>query len=386
MSKTILYALAFIALGILTGSLGPTLPALAAHTQTTTSQISWLFIARSLGMISGGLLLGKLYDRWPGHPLLGGALLTAAGLFALLPSARWLSALVVLFVLVGLTLSLLNVGGNTLIVRVHGARVGPYMSLIHFAYGLGGLLTPLLARPFAGWPDTVKWTYLTLAIVILPAGLALFTLASPPLQHHTEHAAPDAKLTRPLALLLLFLFTEVGAEGAISGWIFTYARTQLANEDLAFYINSGFWAAFTLGRLLGIPLAWRWSEQRIIAGQLVGWLALTALALWLPNPTHAAWLLSVGSGFGMAPIFPMTLAWTQRTLHLSGQIAGWILVVSSLGSMLLPWLVGQLFERVGAQVLPGIVLGDLCLALVLLTSLLLQRRAAAQPLTAKIAA
>lgn len=329
-----------------------------------------------MGTISGGLLLGKLYDRLPGHPLLGGALLVAAALFALVPQAHGLGVLAFLFVLVGLSLSLLNVGGNTLIVRVHGARVGPFLSLIHFAYGLGGLLTPLIARPFAAWPEALKWTYLTLAAAMVPAALALFTQASPPAQPHAEHRTTTAQLTRPIALLLLFFFTEVGAEGAISGWLFTYARTRLTNEDLAFYINSAFWAAFTLGRLIGIPLAWRWSEQRIIAGQLGGWLLLTAGALLVADPIRSAWLLALGSGFGMAPIFPVALAWTQRTLHLSGQIAGWILVASSLGAMVLPWLIGQLFERLGAQVLPGVVLADLCLALGLLAALLRQRRAA----------
>jgi FHS family Na+ dependent glucose MFS transporter 1 len=374
MFKTILYVLAFIALGIITASLGPTLPMLAAQTQTTTSQISWLFIARSMGTISGALVLGKLYDRYAGHPLLGGALVGAAGVFALIAGAQWLGTVAVLFVIVGWALALINVGGNTLIVLVHGARVGPFLSLIHFAYGLGGLLAPLVARPFAARAEAVRLTYLALAALIVPAGLILFGAASPALHAHGQTQAAPAKLTRPILLLLLFFFFEVGAEGAVSGWLFTYASARLGNEAPAFYINSAFWAAFTLGRLLSIPLALRFSERRLVTAHLLGWLTLSVLAPLLPNVTASLWVLAIGSGLGMAPIFPLALAWTQRTLHLSGQISGWILVAAALGAMILPWLVGQLFEPFGARVLFWLVNADLLLALGMLRLLLVQSR------------
>jgi MFS transporter, FHS family, Na+ dependent glucose transporter 1 len=308
MSKTILYVLAFIALGLITASLGPTLPALAAYTQTTTSQISWLFIARSIGTISGALLLGKLYDRYAGHPLLGGALVGAAVVFALIAGVQWLGAVAALFIVVGWALSLINVGGNTLIVLVHGTRVGPFLSLIHFAYGLGGLLAPLVAKPFAAQTDAVKLTYLALAALIAPAGLLLFGAASPALRTHSEGHVAQAKLTRPVLLLLLFLFFEVGAEGAVSGWLFTFARERLGQEDPAFYVNSAFWAAFTIGRLLSIPLAMRFSERRIVTAHVAGWLGVSVLATVLPPTPASLWLLALGSGLGMAPIFPLTLA------------------------------------------------------------------------------
>jgi fucose permease len=379
MSKTLLYVLAFIALGLITASLGPTLPMLAAHTQTTTSQISWLFIARSTGTISGALLLGKLYDRQAGHPLLGGALLGTALIFACIAGAHWVGAVAALFVFVGWALSLINVGGNTLIVMVHGARVGPFLSLIHFAYGLGGLLAPLVAKPFATRADAVRQTYLALAALIVPAGLLLLSAASPLVQPHREKHGSSAKLTRPVALLLLFFFFEVGAEGAMSGWLFTYASVRLQHETQAFYINSAFWAAFTFGRLASIPLTMRFSERQIITVHLTGWLALSLLVTGLPNTPMAAWVLALSAGLGMAPIFPLALAWTQRSWHLSGQLSGWILMASSLGAMVLPWLIGQLFEPFGAPVLLRIVNTDLLAALGLLWLLLRQARADAPP-------
>lgn len=374
MTRTILYTLAFIALGLITGSLGPTLPALAAHTGASTGEISLLFITRATGTIIGALVLGKLYDRHAGHPLLAGALLVAAATFALVPNLRWLWALALLFVLGGIASSTINVGGNALIALMHGARVGPFLSLIHFAFGLGGLLAPLLARPFAARPDALWWTYTLFAVLIATTGLLLFLAPSPPLSLPAQGVAAQPRLNRTVVLLLLFFFLEVSAEAAVSGWLFTYATARGVNENTAFYLNSAYWAAFTLGRLGSIPLVLRFSEQRIVIAHLAGWLLLSLLALCLPNVTMALWLLAVGSGLAMAPIFPMMLAFTQRTLHLSGQITGWLLVASALGVMFLPWLVGQLFEPLGAQVLLWLTIIDLAAALAMFFVLLAQVR------------
>ena len=381
MTRTLLYALAFIALGLITASLGPTLPALAAHTRTTTGQISWLFIARSAGTITGALLLGKLYDRAAGHPVLAGALCTAAATLVTVPQLRRLWVLAPVFVITGIASATINVGGHALIARTHGARVGPHLSFIHFAYGAGGLLAPLLAKPFAGRADAVWWTYGLLAAFVVLAGFPLFVISSPPLQPHAQSRAGAVTFDRTVALLLLFFFLEVGAEGSISGWLFTYATLRGVSTETAFYVNSAFWAAFTLGRLAGIPLVVRFNERRIIAAQLAGWLVLLALALSWPNVTAALWLMAVGSGLAMAPVYPAMMAWTQRTLHLSGRIAGWVLVASALGAMALPWVIGQLFERGGAQALLWLVGGDLLAVLAVLAVLLRHtRQLAAEPM------
>src|SRR5262245_66669477 len=93
MSKTILYSIAFTALGLVVGSLGPTLPALAANTQVEMKQISHLFIARSLGTMLGSWLIGRWYDRIAGHPLMAASLLASAITLRLMLSATFMCAL-----------------------------------------------------------------------------------------------------------------------------------------------------------------------------------------------------------------------------------------------------------------------------------------------------
>jgi len=66
--RTLGYYAAFIALGLVSASLGPTLPGLANNTGSQLSHISLLFVARSSGYLAGSLLGGRLYDRITGHP------------------------------------------------------------------------------------------------------------------------------------------------------------------------------------------------------------------------------------------------------------------------------------------------------------------------------
>jgi fucose permease len=177
---------------------------------------------------------------------------------------------------------------------------------------------------------------------------------------------------RLTALLIGFLLLEVGAEGALGGWLFTYARARGASNGAAFYLNSAFWAVFTGGRLLSIPLALRLSERRIIPAHLLLWLAVSVAALVIPNVSLALWICAIGSGLAMAPIFPMTLALAQHALHLTGKVTGWFLVSASLGAMTLPWLIGQFFEARGAQTLMRIVVIDLLASGALLAAVLWQ--------------
>src|SRR5215471_2206479 len=111
MRKTILYSLAFIALGFGSGSLGPTLPALAAQTNTELKQISNLFIARSFGTMVGSWMIGRFYDRVAGHPLLASSLLASALALALMPTVRLLPALMMVSAFMGVSLASINVGG-----------------------------------------------------------------------------------------------------------------------------------------------------------------------------------------------------------------------------------------------------------------------------------
>jgi fucose permease len=268
-SKTIAYYLAFIALGMTTASLGPTLPGLAEHTQTRLGEISFLFTARSLGYLLGSMRGGRWYDRTPGHRIAALMLLLMAGMMALIPSLPLLWLLAAALLALGFGEGTLDVGGNTLLVWVHRERVGPFMNALHFFFGVGSFLAPLIIAQAILLSDDITWAYRALAILILPAAALLWRLSSPEI----PQAARDEQAGRAnyglVALFALYFFLNVGAEGSFGGWIYTYARAMnLGTEITAAYLTSAFWGAFTVGRLLSSPCgclpaldpAWRYAR------------------------------------------------------------------------------------------------------------------------------
>jgi len=52
----------------------------------------------------------------------------------------------------------------------------------------------------------------------------------------------------------------------------------------------------------------------------------------------------------MGPIFPAAITFAGGLMRLSGSITGMFLVGASLGAVSLPWIIGQLFERMGPVV------------------------------------
>jgi FHS family Na+ dependent glucose MFS transporter 1 len=366
-ARTASYFAAFIILGLAAAILGPALPNLAERTQTMLSQISVLFIGRNIGYLVGSLLGGRLYDRLPGHWLLGGSLLLISATLALAPAIPllWLLALVLVFL--GSAEGALDVGGNTLLVWVYQQRVGPYMNGLHFFFGAGAFLTPIVVAQAYLVRGDVTWAFWILALLALPVALWVLRLPSP-LAAEPEAEGSDRQVDyRLVALIAVFFFLYVGAEVSFGGWAFTYATRQLGAglsvERSAAYLTSAFWGALTVGRLIGIPVAARVRPRLILLVDLLGCMASVVLILAFPGSWVALWVGTIGTGLFMASIFPTTFNMAERRMALSGSVNAWFFVGAALGGMALPWLIGQFFEGLGPTVVMYAILADLLLAL-----------------------
>jgi FHS family Na+ dependent glucose MFS transporter 1 len=373
--STIGYFATFVVLGMTTASLGPTLPGLAEQTAAQLGAISYLFTGHSLGYMAGSFFGGRLYDRVPGHLVLAVMLALMAVMLALVPLIPVLWLLAVASMLLGVCGGALDVGGNTLLIWVHGRQVGPYMNALHFFFGAGSFLSPIIVAQALALSGGIAWAYWVLGLLVLPVALWVGRVPSPASpnaansQANPGHQARegtqsgiDARWTIFLISLLLGLY--VAAEVAFGGWIYTYAVTlDLSDTQAAAYLTSAFWGALMMGRLLAIPLAIRFRPRWILLVDLAGCLvSVGILLLWSGSPT-ATWLGAMGLGLSMASIFPTVISLAEHRIPITGQVTGWFLVSASVGGMLLPWLIGQLFEPVGPQVTMALILLDLVAAL-----------------------
>lgn len=373
------YFVAFGMLGLVTASLGPTLPGLAENTGTTPGEIGFLFLGRAGGYMLGSMLGGWLYDRLPGNPVIAVMLLSLSALMLLVPLSSWLVILTLLLFVVGLAEGGIDVGGNALLVWSHGAAVGPFMNAGHFFFGVGAFLSPLIVAQALNLGGGIQAAYWIIAALLLPAGVWLWRLPNP--IKPTESPRDAEGVTLPpatlgmLVLIVAFFALYVGAESSTGGWLTTYAVVSgLGSEATGAYLTSAFWGALTLGRLLSIPLAVRTTPRTLLLSNLLGCLlSLAVLFLW-PQSLVALWVGALGLGLSMAAIFPTLISFAERRMLVTGQVAGWFLVGASMGAMTVPWLMGRAFDAFGPAAFQPILLIDLLLAL-LIFFLLMRRHA-----------
>ena len=157
----------------------------------------------------------------------------------------------------------------------------------------------------------------------------------------------------------------------MGGLLATYAiALGLASTTTAATLTSVYWGGLAIGRLAAIPIAARVRPRTILMVDLCGALASVGLMALLTREAWAVWVGAFGFGLFMASIFPTLLVWAERRMTMSGFATSWFLVGAALGSMFLPWFIGQLFDRIGPQVTMTTLFVDLLLALGLFGALM----------------
>ncbi|HYM84349.1 MAG TPA: hypothetical protein VEY67_09385, partial [Candidatus Dormibacteraeota bacterium] len=112
-------------------------------------------------------------------------------------------------------------------------------------------------------------------------------------------------------------------------------------------LNSAFWGAIVVGRLIAVPLALRFSPLAMLAVDLLGAVASLLLIAAAPESEPALWLGTLGLGCSIASMIPSSFNLAARRMPITSEVSATFLVGGSLGSMTLPWIVGQLIGPYG---------------------------------------
>jgi MFS transporter, FHS family, Na+ dependent glucose transporter 1 len=346
-SATTAYFASMVMLGLTSAILGPALPKFAEHAGVSLGQAGLLFTARSLGYLLGSLYGGRAYDRLPGHRLLGAVMLGEVAMLALAPTVYRLWILAGILMVIGLAEGALDVGNNLLLMWVYREESNPYLNALHFFFGVGAFLAPILVAQSLLYTGGVAAAFWLLAIYPLPIILYLFTSRSPVALHESAQAAHGPLRWRLITLLTLVFVLYVGAEVGFSGWVYSYALAeQYGNLASAAYLTAAFWGALTVGRLLAIPIAARVSPDRILYADMFGCLVSAGVILAFQS-SAGLWIGAIGLGLAMASVFPTLLAYAGQHMALTGEVTRWFFVGTGAGGMILPWLMGMLFDLCG---------------------------------------
>ena len=353
---TAAYYMAFIILGLTTAASGPSLLKLSEHTSSGLDQISLIFVLSSLGYLIGSFFGGRAYDRISGHKLMALTMLFVGVASVVIPITGSLEILLFAFFLSGLASGILDVGCNTLLMWIHGEKAGPFLNGLHFFFGVGSLSAPLMFEQILAQTDDIHWLYWSFAIVCIPVMVWLWFLKEP--EHGVTEEIKSASFSMlPVLIMGVLFFLYVGLELGFGNWIYTYAFTLKLETDLtAARLTSAFWGAFTLGRLLGIWVSTRLRSQTILFLDIFGCAVSTILIMLWKDSSFVLWIGTIGLGLSMASIFPTFIMLAGERMKLTGTITGWFLVGSGAGSMLLPWLIGQIFVRTGPEAMTTVLL------------------------------
>ena len=183
---TIIYCWGFLCLGLILASIGPSLLELGRRSNSSVSTMSFVVFARSLGYLLGSAVGGPLFDVMDGHRLLAcGLALTGAAVF-FIPFVRSFALLCLLVWTQGLSMGLLDSGGNVMLLwllkeePVLVKKSDPYMQSLHFCFGVGAFISPILIGEVMHHHDNdLKRSYFAIGAMFVPVVICLLRTRSP---------------------------------------------------------------------------------------------------------------------------------------------------------------------------------------------------------------
>ncbi len=370
-------------LGLLNGALGPLLPQLSRRVGAPVEALGAMFTALFLGALALQLAGGWLNERVGLRAMVvAGTALLAVAVLGLTLSPT-LPTLLACALLAGAGQGMLDASTNVLVPAVYGDRSVSAVNLLHFAFGAGAVLSPVmtsLADAAWGSPMPILWVATALGVA---NALATSRWAMDPrvARAHDQPGAVarPALYARPVLWgLSLVLFLGVGVEMGVGGWTTVYAgRTTALGAGAVATLVSGYWLALMTGRLLGAAVGVRLTS-RSLAVLAIGATCLGSAVLVLGSGS-VGWTVAgtLVVGLGVGPIFPTVVVLGTETFPTSpSRAVSAIIAVSSMGGMLLPPLQGLLLQRVDPRASVGMVAAASCLMLLLVVAVVRRARAA----------
>lgn len=301
--------LAILVYGVIAAMLGTLLPQLASRFNLTAAQQGTVALFQAIGLIVASVSVGPLIDnKGKKLGLVLGLLLISIALFAL-PNSTGYESVCAYMLLMGVGGGIVVTGANALVSDISEEKRASTLNLLNLFFGLGGLLTPLIASVlFPG--NTIGFCYLAAVLATVTLIVHATTPMPPPTgERGFKFGEAGSILGRPvLYLLSLFLFLYVACEVGVWNWLTSYLKTRGIPEATALQILSlGFALGLLLGRVVVSRILIKVPAATVTLGSAVLMAVTTYGMLQTSDPTIAAVLVFL-AGVAMAPVFPTTLA------------------------------------------------------------------------------
>ena len=260
---------------------------------------------------------------------------------------------------------------NTMISTLPGERATRGYQLLHGAFAVGALLSPLLLVLCTTRLPGIGWRVVAGILCVLCAA-QIVTYAKMPLPAETGKRSVksvDKSFLRQKEFWLgsAMLFFYISVEYAIVGWLVTYFQdVGILNANHSQMMNSLLWLVIFCGRMLGAYLTGKLSRGKLLMIDGVGMFAFFLL-MFFSRTAASAMIGLMGVGLFMATIYPSAFAFGSESIRGNDLGCSIMILCGSIGGVLTPALVGFVAEHSGIRAGMGliVVLTGLLLAAIL---------------------
>lgn len=336
-----------------------------------------LFLAPFLGYVAAGLSNNIIHHKFG-----------RIGIAVLAPTCRALGyvalalhppypALPIVSFFPGFGNGLEDSAWNAWIGNMHQAN--ELLGVLHGAYGVGGIMAPLIASAMITKAHLEWYTFYYIMIGMAGVELVLAVAAfwgstaavyrqaitsSPGQERTTTRRILREPITWVLAFFLLFY---VGAEVSLGGWVVTFMlRVRHAEPFLAGLTVTLFWLGITVGRVVLGFVTGRIGEKLAITIYL-GLCVVLQVFYWFVPHFAASVVFIILLGFFLGPLFPAAVIVATKVLPKDYHVStiGFAAAFGGGGAAVLPFAVGAIAQSKGVEVLQPIVLAVLVMLIIL---------------------
>ncbi|XP_074645656.1 major facilitator superfamily domain-containing protein 4A-like [Tubulanus polymorphus] len=146
--STIILCSVFWSFGMCVAFLGPTLLDLGCQTASDMKTMSWVFFAQLFFVLIGSMISGYMANKLRANLMLTVATILLPTCMFLLSFCGSIGVLAAVLAVMGLNMGCIDCLANLLMIKLYGEFVTPFLQAMHFCYGLGAFVSPMIAEPF----------------------------------------------------------------------------------------------------------------------------------------------------------------------------------------------------------------------------------------------
>ena len=139
------------------------------------------------------------------------------------------------------------------------------------------------------------------------------------------------------------------------------------NEANAAYFTSIFWTGSLVGRIICVFASAKVEPVKLVGSSLIFVLIGSLGFVFFRNQYSIIFIATLLTGFAIGPLFPNTLLLLKEKVVLSGKMSGVVFAFSETGSMVIPWIIGQMLGRLGLNVFLYGIFSQLIIAMIILS-------------------